>query len=99
MKDTWLRCTVTQGQFSDEFAVSGVAYDGEGFSLFACEDDVDVRNAPGEDEMVAGWIKVKVLKEEGDFALVRLPRQTMENGATVTVRRGDLKVLPARQEA
>lgn len=40
--ETWLRCTVSEGQFDGEFAVSGETHDGTGFSLFVPEGFVDL---------------------------------------------------------
>ncbi|MBX3436261.1 MAG: hypothetical protein KF861_02140 [Planctomycetaceae bacterium] len=99
MKDTWLRCNVSPGQFSGEYAVSGETHSGEGFSLFVCEDDIECRRFPVGDERVTGQMRVEILAEKGTLALVRLPRQSMENGETITVNRNDLQLHRAKQEA
>lgn len=87
--ETWLKCKILQGQFSEEFVVEGRDAKNVPFSLFSRDSDVDTD----------GWIKVEVIAKTGELCLVRLPQQTLENGSTVTVRCEDLQELPTRQEA
>jgi hypothetical protein len=87
--DTWLKCRIAQGQFSEEFVVEGKDAKNVPFSLFARDAEVDID----------GWIRVEIIAKTGELCLVRLPQQTLENGSTVTVRCKDLQDLPARQEA
>lgn len=87
--DTWLKCKIQQGQFSEEFVAEGTDAEGAPFSLFARESEVDAD----------GWIRVEVIAKKAELCLVRLPQQTLENGSTVTVRCEDLQEHPSRQEA
>ena len=97
--ERWLRCTVSPGQFPGEFAVSLQSADGHGYSLFAPEEDVDPSQIPSEGIQVDGWIRVSIVDENGVLALVRLPRQAIENGAFVTVRKDQLERRRQAQEA
>ena len=98
MTESWLRCKVSQGQFSIEYAVSGKRFDGEGFSLFAPKEFVDT---PEEvtDETVDGWLRVEILDQKGDLLLIRLPRPTLESGQSLTVNSVDVKKRLVRQKA
>jgi hypothetical protein len=99
MKEAWLNCTITPGQFSCEYAVEGVTHTGEGFSLFACDYDLEFRCAPAGAERINGFVRVEVIDEQGNLALIRLPQRTMENGETVTVNRRDLRYTPCAEPA
>lgn len=99
MKETWLRCWISPGQFSVEYAVSGEMFNGTGFSLFASEDDVEFDTPPFEGQRVPGWIRVQILDSKPGLLLVCLPQQTLENGQTVTVQADQVEQRPARQEA
>lgn len=99
MTETWLRCIITPGQFTGEYAVEGETSSGEGFSLFADEDSIECRAYPTGSERAPAWLRVEVLQKQGNLALVKLPRHTMENGDTLTVFSKELKSLPAKQEA
>jgi hypothetical protein len=92
----WLRCEVSPGQFTEERAVSGNTFDGEGFSLFAPVEFIQV--AHDSQGRSSGYIAVHVLQIEGELALVRLPGHTLENGTTITVSRGELTKDPTYQE-
>jgi len=91
MSETWLRCSITPGQFTGEFAVEGELYNGEGFSLFARQDDIECAEFPMTGQSASAWIRADVLDEKADLRLVRLPQSTLENGDTVTVRSGQLR--------
>jgi hypothetical protein len=95
----WLRCTISPGQFSGEYAVKGEMYNGEGFSLFASEEDLECRQFPSGSERTSAWIMVQVIEQDKGLALVGLPAQTLENGQTVTVSASSLKFSPAKQKA
>lgn len=99
MNELWLRCSVSEGQFSDEFAVSAQTFDEGEFSLFVPDEFVELEGSLDEQQSVPGWVRVDVLDQKDDLVLVRLPRQTLENGRSVTVRRSQLETRPARQEA
>ncbi len=95
---TWLRCTLFLGQFSSELAVVVRTYNGKTFSLFAQKSDLRYEDIPSGDEFAEGWIKVEVMKQEGELFLVRLPQTTLENGQYITVTAGQLERLPDPQK-
>lgn len=95
----WLRCIIGPGQFSDECAISGDTFDGEGFSLFAPEEFTIAEGHVGAEETVKGWVQVEEIDREGELVLIKLPRQTLENGMTITVSASELEKNPSRQEA
>lgn len=86
----WLRCEISDGQFSDEIVVKGKTSNGEGFSLFTTEKFVRFEGdlALGE---VPGSVRVTVLDRQSGLSLVRLPNQTLENGYTITVNDSELE--------
>jgi hypothetical protein len=86
--ESLLRCTVTPGQFSDEYAISG----GD-FSLFAPKDSVELDREPSRDDPVEGWLRVEVVEPangEGKV-VVRLPSEAIEAGYFVIVGSDRLK--------
>ena len=85
MEQNWLRCSASPGQFPTELAVSGVQFNGHGFSLFAPEESVKGLETDG-----TAYIKVDVVDRRGSLALVRLPAQTFENGQHIPVNATDL---------
>ncbi len=91
METKWLPCSVSPGQFPNEYAVSGTQFNGTGFSLFAPLETV-VAPPSGEGEAL---LKAEVVDRRGDLALVRLPAQTFENGQHVTVHVNTLQATPA----
>lgn len=99
VKTTLLRCSISPGQFTAEFAVGGTLHDGTGFSLFAEDADVEMPTAVSSGTPVSGWLRVDVLHEHGDLVLSRLPQLTLENGRVVTVRRDQLRSAKCRQPA
>ena len=88
-----LKCKISPGQFTNEYAVSGEMFDGEGFSLFACKEDLQCSEFPEGKTTVPGWIRVQILDEEEGLMLVRLPQRALENGDTVTVRRDQVQII------
>ena len=90
-KQTWLTCTISLGQFSDEFAVDGKAHDNTGFSLFVPRDNVECDTLPTGGGEVKGRLRVTVLEESGNLVLVNLPASTLENGTSITVSREQLQ--------
>ena len=92
----WLRCRANAGQFSNEFAVSGMDFAGKEFSLFV--DKNNVFAAQQTDREADAFVAVTVIDQEGDYVLVRLPGPTFENGQTVTVCRAELEDNPSRQQ-
>ena len=94
METKWLPCSVSYGQFPNEYAVAGTQYNEKGFSLFAPKETVSAPNS-GEGE---GLIEVEVVDRRGELALVRLPAQTFENGQHVTVNATTLQSSPTLQK-
>ena len=90
MKEAWLKCMITPGQFSCEYAVEGTMHNDEGFSLFACDYDLKLESEPTDMKRSRGLIRVEVIQTSDTLALIRLPRSTMENGDCVTVTLNDL---------
>ena len=71
------------------------SFNGRAFSLFASQDDVRSDCEPtSPDEPVEGWLRVKVLKREGDNVLVQLPQSTIENGSYLALRRDAVRAVP-----
>lgn len=87
----WLDCTISQGQFSGEFAVQGELFDNTSFSLFVEREDLDFSNEPEEGRSVQGFVRVTTLDSKDDLCLVALPQPTIENGRAVTVKADKVK--------
>src|SRR5438309_2067463 len=94
-----LRCRISAGQFSSEYAVVVRSHDGREFSLFAQTGDVTYSEQPTADREVDGWIKVELLQQDKNLVLVRLPQTTLENGQFLSVRADQLDRLPEKQKA
>src|SRR5438105_15049291 len=94
-----LRCKIYPGQFSDEFAVSGVQASGEKFSLFAPTRAVRADETPTRDRAVDGWLSVSLYERRGDRAVVFLPRESFESGRYVTARADQFQIWPSPTEA
>lgn len=93
--EAWIDCDVFPGQFSGEVAVTVRELSGKLLSLFASKADVDFP----VDELKSrgqakGHIRVEIVEEQGQLAMVRLPRKMLENGQHITV-----KISEIRQEA
>ena len=95
METKWLPCSVSPGQFPNEYAVSGMQYNGKGFSLFAPQETV-VPPPSGEGE---GLLKVEVVDQRDELVLVRLPAEPFENGQHVTIAAKMLQSTPSFQKA
>ncbi len=93
MGNKWLDCTISPGQFTGEFAVQGELFDNTGFSLFATKEDLKFEGKPASDKPVSGFIKITPLMQENDLQLVSLPRPTLENGRSITVRTEHIKEI------
>jgi len=87
---SWLRCKVSPGQFTGEFAIKGKLHNSADFSLFAPVEYVKVESAPGQDKCVDGTISVNILDSQNDLVLVSLPQPTFENGRTITVKKDQM---------
>ncbi|MBW8000757.1 MAG: hypothetical protein FVQ80_01880 [Planctomycetes bacterium] len=94
--EKWLNCEISTGQFTGEFAVSGELFDNSGFSLFAQKEDLGFPKGkePDENNSVHGTIRVTPLETKKDLVLVELPRPTLENGRSITVRTEQIKENP-----
>jgi hypothetical protein len=88
---TYLRCTVTPGQFSSEYAVSVQSFSGRTFSLFATRGDVQCDQSPSEDRSVEGWLAVEIVNSSETHYLVQLPQSTLENGRFLSVNPSQLR--------
>ena len=97
--ERWLRCRVYPGQFSVEYAVVVRQLDGREVSLFVPQELVECPQPPSFDRPVAGWIRVQLIKQQGNEAFLYLPRSTLENGQYVTVETDQLETRPERQPA
>ncbi len=88
--DSWLRCTISPGQFSSEYAVSARDSAGKGFSLFVPKEYV----RPDPTAEGSGLMQVDVWERRGDDVLVKLPAPLLARGSQfVTVPSSQL--LPA----
>lgn len=81
----WLRCSVTPGQFSNEYGVTGYQVDGKVFSLFSPKEFVKCDHPPQNEERVDGLVRVRIYSREGDQVIVQLPQESFERGHYVTV--------------
>lgn len=91
MATLWLQCVVVPGQFSDEYAVCARQSSGKEFSLFASHDDVECEKTPTHQHPQKGWLRVSVLEQQKDHAIVRLPQQSFECGQFATVSVSELQ--------
>src|SRR4051812_49266617 len=98
-EQTWLRCTITPGQFTGEYAAEGTSHNGTGFSLFVGDEHLECRSFPVGADRASALLEVRVLEKGRGLALIELPVQTLENGKTVTVSEGDLECRKVRQKA
>jgi hypothetical protein len=87
----WLKCKVSHGQFSNEFAIQGKLFDGTGFSLFAEKEDVRFEKGLEIGQTVDGFVRVDILQEVGDLYLLSLPKPTMQNSPFITVEKGEVE--------
>ncbi len=94
MENGLFQCEISPGQFTGEYAVSGVMFDGEGFSLFATQSDLRCSEFPENDQPVPGLIQVEILDEAEGLMLIRLPQRALENGDTLTVRADRVQKIP-----
>ena len=89
--DKWLDCTISEGQFTGEFAVQGKMFDSTDFSMFAPKDVLRFEEEPTKNKQVKGSIQVTPLEQKGDLSLIALPRPTFENGRTITVKTSQIR--------
>lgn len=96
--ESWLRCRVSPGQFSIEYAVEGEAFDGTGFSLFAPVETVELDREPLAGEVLDGNLLIQIIGSEGELRLVRLPRQAIGSNEFVTVKADQLECRPSAEK-
>ena len=89
--DKWLDCTISEGQFTGEFAVQGKMFDSTDFSLFAPKEVLRFNEEPTKNKHVQGSIRVTPLGQKGDLTLIALPRPTFENGRAITVKTSQIR--------
>jgi len=89
--ERWLKCKISIGQFTGEFAVNGVMSNAKEFSLFSHKEYLNFKEAPVKGKAVEGSIRVTKLQEKDDLVLIALPQPTLENGQTITVRASQVK--------
>jgi hypothetical protein len=92
MKD-WLRCPVTPGQFSSEYAVVAEQFDGTEFSLFAPRTEVECDTEPRFEQPADGWLRVEVWSRQGDLLMIKLPQMAIGRGQFIKVRSGQMRQL------
>jgi hypothetical protein len=95
----WIRCSISLGQFGDEYGVDGHEHDDTPFSLFAPRDTVKFEVAPTRENSVPGVVLVEVIERKGNLVLVRLPRSTFQAGYFVTVKSDQLEAQSPPQKA
>src|SRR5262245_33102031 len=98
IKELWLRCDASPGQFPGELAITGEAAGGGVFSLFMPEALVTLEKPPSEGNSVEAWLRVALVGRQDGLLMIRLPRQTLENGQFVTVRENQLEQEPGQKE-
>ncbi len=84
--ERWLRCEISPGQFTGEYAVKALMFDNTAFSLFAPRESLKFDAEPSGDTVVTGQIRIVVVGQKDNLCLVNLPRPTFENGRSVTVK-------------
>ena len=89
--DTWIECVVVPGQFSGEYAVQIDTYDGKSLILFARDDEVELEGPVGGSGPKRARLAASIVDRSGDLLLVRLPRQTLENGQYVTLKESQIQ--------
>jgi hypothetical protein len=87
----WLKCTVSVGQFPQEYSVRGKLFDGTAFSLFAPVGDVTVEGEVTRGRWIDGWVRVATGSQKDDRILVALPQPALENGQIISVKIDDIR--------
>ncbi len=97
-RTTWLKCMISPGQFTGEFAISAQDHTGGTFSLFVNCDFVEHECGEIEEGIECeGRLLVLVLEERQGLSLIKLPGRTFANGSIVTVRSDQLESTAASQ--
>lgn len=87
----WLKCMVSQGQFSDEYGIKGELFNGTQFSMFAPKNSVSLAEIVADGKSVSGWLAVDAIDETEGKVLISLPRPAFEHGRVITVQKDQLK--------
>jgi hypothetical protein len=95
----WLCCEAAPGQFPGELGITGETSNCTVFSLFMPDKRVICSQTPSEGKPAECWLEVEVISKQGDLVVVRLPRQTLENGQFVIVKGNQLQREPGLQKA
>ena len=97
-RETWLRCDLSPGMFDGEIGVQGQQFDGSAYGLFAPTDHVDCGgHTLARGACVPGLVRVDIIDRKDNLVLVKLPRQTLQDGAYITVTADQLETRPQRQ--
>ena len=92
--ESWLlKCNVSPGVWTNEFAVSCSTAGGQLLSFFVPQNMVQVKSTSSDSSKpVEGWIPVSILDTKGDVLLISLPSTPIESSSsrTVTVRSNQL---------
>src|SRR5262249_36643387 len=95
----WLRCTLTPGQSTSEYAVSSQRADGTGFSLFAPENLVWLAHEPTHEQPTEGLLCVEKWDTKEDLVLICLASETLEDAAQfVTVKSTQLRRMCGKSQ-
>lgn len=89
--ENWLKCTLSMGQFPNEYGVDGMQFDRTPFSFFVPQTYTKSSQTPTRGKPVEGWVKVTVVERQEDLVLVFLPRPTFQNGSYITVKAEQLE--------
>jgi len=86
--ENWLNCTVSDGMFPGEKAVKIQSHNQ--FVSFFLSDDTDIIRVHEKNKQ----LRVTVLDYDSEYALVSLPKETIEGSNIVKVYRMDLSHDP-----
>jgi len=83
-----LKVKVSEGQFSNEYAVSGKMFDGTRFSMFVERDKVILLEKLRL--FTNGLLEVGIGQCKDSLVLIKLPQPTFEYGRVITVKKDQL---------
>lgn len=100
----WLRCQVTKGLWGGEYSVIvnfEFADKPQQLTTWADKSEVKVLKEPAEGEIVDGFLRVLVIKEDAvsKLATIRLPHETFNSGPIVVVPSGLIEQEPTAVKA
>ena len=99
MRECWLQCDVSRGQFAEEFVIELRDFQNKLYSLFVSAECVDLDQDLDVVDSCQGRLRVELLELKGNLALVRLPTTPLENGPTVTVNASHIQQHRAAEPA